>query len=295
MTECAAAWDDLSAWGTTTRASFWIALEQPGPWGRDALSESRLDPDVGRRLTEAAQAAGGRVLLIRQPGRHADLDTDCPRQVYVAGGLAGRPWLLAGLVEDPAQLLDLPFERLADGEPVEVPGFEPSEPVLLVCTNAKRDRCCALRGLPLALQLAERGFATWECSHTGGHRFAPTGIVLPLGQMLARLTPELGEAVLDAAASGELAVGTLSEAHDRGISHLPPAEAAAQSWVRATEGITQVGVLVSTASEGRVSVQHVDGRSWELDVEQRIGADLPDSCGKAPKPSVTWQVRPAAS
>ena len=55
----------------------------------------------------------------------------------------------------------------------ERPGFgeEVTEPVYLVCTNGRHDRCCATYGRPaLALQ-ASHGDLTWESSH-GGDRFA---------------------------------------------------------------------------------------------------------------------------
>ena len=53
-TACSTQWDALPAWGTATQARFWVAVEQSGPWGRDALTESHLDPDLGARLGAAA-------------------------------------------------------------------------------------------------------------------------------------------------------------------------------------------------------------------------------------------------
>ena len=101
--ECSTAWDGLPAWGTAAQASFWVALEQPGPWGRDALTESHLDVAVGNALAGAASGSGGRVLLIRRPGHHADAHVPGPRRVFIAGGLASTPWLLAADVMDPAE------------------------------------------------------------------------------------------------------------------------------------------------------------------------------------------------
>ncbi len=289
--ECSTAWDGLSAWGTAARAAFWVALEQPGPWGREALTESHLDPALGAALQGAATEAGGRVLLIRGPGAHADTHEVRRRRVFIAGGLAGTPWLLSGDLDDPATLLDLPWDVLAGTEVPDLEGFVLSAPVLLVCTNAKRDRCCALRGRPIATELAASGLEVWECSHTGGHRFAPTGVVLPLGQVVGRLDLDLARQVLDAAASGRFAVGTLNETHDRGVSHLAPRQQAAVSWVRAHEGETDPVALVVVGDDGAtVTVQHADGRVWELAVEPVTGEDLPDSCGKPAKPSATWRV-----
>lgn len=291
--ECSTAYDGVSAWGTAAQASWWIAVEQPGPWGREALTQSHLNPELGTALEAAAADAGGRILLIRGPGQHADTHELRSRRVYIAGGLAGAPWLVTGQVDDPSVLTDLPFHELAGSTPPEADWLTASDPVLLVCTNAKRDRCCALRGRPIAQTLAEEGYHVWECSHTGGHRFAPTGVLLPWGQVLARFTPSLGRAVLDAAASGQFAIGTLNERHDRGISHVPPPAQAALSWVRANSGEADPSALAIVGGDtGIITVQHADGRVWDLLVEQTPGAALPDSCGKPAKPSATWTVRP---
>ena len=98
--ECSTGWDGLSSYGSAATASFWVAIEQPGPWGRDALTESHLDPDLGAGLAAESSAAGGRVLLIRRAGPHADRFQS--RRVFVAGGLAGGGWLLSGAVLNPA-------------------------------------------------------------------------------------------------------------------------------------------------------------------------------------------------
>jgi hypothetical protein len=56
---------------------------------------------------------------------------------------------------------------------------------VLVCSHGTRDSCCGRRGAQLAVQLAAAaplGTATlWRTSHMGGHRFAPTFLVLPEG------------------------------------------------------------------------------------------------------------------
>ena len=167
---CSSAWNALSAWGTATRAGFWVALEQPGPWGRDALTQSHLDRALGARLNASSAGAGGRVLLIRAPGAHSDRTGTAKRRVFVAGALAGRPWLLSGHVEDPAELEALPWHALstssADAVLASLPWLRPTgEPVLLLCTNSKLDVCCALQGRPVAHAVAlQRPGQVWECS-----------------------------------------------------------------------------------------------------------------------------------
>ncbi len=66
------------------------------------------------------------------------------------------------------------------------------DPLALVCTNGKRDRCCALLGRPLAAELASSGVeGVWEVTHLGGHRFSPPCSCCPTATRTAgrRRTP----------------------------------------------------------------------------------------------------------
>ncbi len=284
MTLCSQLWgaDGLSAYGTAPAARFWVALEQNGPWGRDALTQSHLDPELGRALVAACERHGGRPLLIRNPGPHADKRLRGVRRVFVSSAV-GTPWLVTGVIADPGQLLELPFDRL-DGGPDAVLAAAPwlhrtDLPVLLVCANGKRDACCALRGRELATALAAtHPRQVWECSHTGGHRFAPTGVLLPFGRALARLTLGLAAEVLAAAQRGELAASVLGPRHDRGLSHLAAPEAVAESVLR--QHLGDVGVPPQPAPVGTRVV-----------VERSERPPLPESCGKGPVPVHVWAGR----
>jgi hypothetical protein len=72
---------------------------------------------------------------------------------------------------------------------------------ILVCTHGRRDACCGSKGTELALQLAASahpaGVHRWRTSHTGGHRFAPTFLVLPEGTGWAFADPILVHDVLE--------------------------------------------------------------------------------------------------
>jgi len=301
---CSMVWDNAraSALGTASAATFWVALEQSGPWGREAATQSHLDPDVGMALDRSCQDAGGRLMLIRRPGAHSDLHQGHPQRAYLAGGLADRPWLLEADLDDPALLLRLPWGALGRGDMDAVqevlPEFDESlAPVLMVCANSKRDVCCAVRGRPVALESSsQRPGRVWECSHTGGHRFAPTGVLLPHGQTLARLSPASAVAAVDAAARDELPAELMGTAYDRGRSHLSPPAQAAESVVR--DQIKESRLLVlSTAAvhSGRDNtwecrVSHVDGRSWDVvAVRASGGEERPESCGKRAVPTWTWE------
>jgi hypothetical protein len=166
-----------------------------------------------------------------------------------------------------------------------------------VCTNAKRDVCCAVRGRPVALgAAAERPGRVWECSHTGGHRFAPTGVLLPHGQTLARLDAARAVEVVDRAAQGELPLGAIGSAYDRGRSPLEPAGQVAESFVRTELGETGLTALATGLEPVGddtwvATVRHRDGRRWQVDVRRVEGEpELPASCGKAAGPTVTWNL-----
>lgn len=303
---CSATSESLreSAFGSAATALAWVCLEQGGPWGRVAAIESHLPADLGRALDGAAARAGGRFVLIRTPGRHAD-DHDGAherRTLLLASADPGRPLLLRGTVDDPAALVDLDVAALVVGDVAAVRASLPDvalsaqdEPALLVCTNGRRDLCCAVRGRPVALEVAtRRPGQVWETTHTGGHRFSPTGVLLPSGQTLGRFDPELAVDALDAAARGELPRALHGATHDRGLSGLEPAVRAAVSAVREAVGEPALAALGGTArglgnDRWLVEVRHRDGRSWSVRTERRVlGPDRPESCVKPAVPQVVW-------
>lgn len=148
MSKCATASRDLDEplAGTAATARTWLLLEQPGPWGAKALTSSHLDPEVGRALEAAAEGTGVRVALIRRPGRHADSHPSARRRVYVTHTVPGNTWLRGHVTDRPEELLDLDFTALGAGDHGGFGTPHTGSPLALVCTNGKRDRCCALLG-----------------------------------------------------------------------------------------------------------------------------------------------------
>jgi hypothetical protein len=277
---CSVTWQqaDVPAWGTAAHADVVVAIEQNGPWGRSAATQSHLDPDLGARLDAHIRALGGRLLLVRRPGRHAGGDERPVRRCFVARtGPSG--WMVTTDLPDPATLLELTAETVRDDEAAAqaIGGSIGTAPVLLVCTNGRRDACCAVRGRPLAhAAAAVHPEQVWEVTHTGGHRFAPTAILLPWGRMLARLHPALADQVLAEARHGRLALETLGPRHDRGGMHLTPHEQAAEAFLREAWGAVELTTALPPM-----------GAQVRVDVVS--GPPLPVSCGREPEPS-TWFV-----
>lgn len=216
---------------TASTARSWVLLEQPGPWGVQALGDSRLPEGLGARLAEQAADLGLRVLLIRRPGRGA---SSLQRHCFLASTVPGRAWVEHTRLDRPADVLDLDLAALARGER---PGLDPvPDPLFLVCTHGRHDPCCAERGRPVALALAESfPTGTWESSHLGGDRFAANLLCFPDGLYFGRLSPSGAREAAAAYAGGELDLE-----HYRGRSAYPFPVQAAETFLRVETGRTGV-------------------------------------------------------
>ncbi len=280
--------------GSAPLAVAWVALEQNGPWGPKAFTDSHLDPDVGRKLEALAAEHQVRPCLIRSPGRHADKPTagPHPRRVLVAFTRPGATWLLHGLVDDPADVLGLDWPGLQEGDLERVrrslPTLEPTRQAhLLVCTNGTRDVCCATKGRPVAQGVCEAfPDRVWEVTHTSGHRFAPTAALLPAGTLHGRLAVADAVELVHAADRGETVL-----AGSRGRSTWHPPAQVAELAVRETTGELSLDVLHVSGHEATgehawvTDIGHVDGRTWRVVTESRESdVQRAESCGKALKP-----------
>lgn len=270
----------MSATAATART--WLLIEQPGPWGPKALTGSRLDPAVGRALDRAAGGTGVRVALIRRPGRHADLHTAARHHVYLAHTAPGDSWIRTDTLADPGELAELDFAALGAGSHGGFGAAHAGPPLALVCTNGRRDRCCAVHGRPLAAELAASGDAdAWEVTHLGGHRFSPTMLVLPYGYAYGRVDGTLAKDVVEGARTGRVVLDRC-----RGRSAWDRPGQAADLAVRALTGVDLEGALTirrSAADPGgagwSVLAAHADGRTWQVTVTQTAAQPpRPESC-----------------
>jgi hypothetical protein len=242
------------------RYSRFLLLEVPGPWGRDALADSRLDPVAARQLAEQAKRAATRIVLIRRPGRQA----------------AGPPFAWARASTEPAAerihwgSWQQPADLVALDLSADVPPVSGPQRVALVCTNAKRDQCCAVA------VAAAAPWDTWECSHLGGHRFAATALLLPSGEMFGRLDADSAIEVLRRFDDGEIALP-----HHRGRCGDPAMVQAALHAAAVRLGERRPGTMRSARWQniagnrdgdypGKEAAERAD--IWEVDV---VHADQP--------------------
>lgn len=322
-------YDDEALGGTAGRATAWLALEHVGHWGRDVLDGSALGEELSAALKEAVDRAKLKFLLIHQPGEqrralHGEphAEGNLTHRVFYAISTPGEERLYSFSVSTPEQLLDLPLDN--PEELIQATGAELMDsPLILVCTHSKRDRCCALRGRPIAAHLADvlPPGATWECSHTGGHRFAPVGIVLPTGYTYGRLSePSAMVAYLSLAGRSVPSLHGL-----RGRSTDTPAEQAADVAVRLElekkgEEVTSDGLVsretsvqealdaLNAASTNPAAgpspelsaenptleaalTSHTDGRTWVAFFERVTLEPRPNSCGKGPSDAFSRELR----
>ena len=322
-------YDDEALGGTAGRATAWLALEHVGQWGRDVLDGSALGEELSAALGEAVSRAGLKFLLIRQPGREGRVLHGAPdasgtptHRVLYALCTPGEERLYSFSVSAPEQLLNLPLDN--PEALIQATGAELMDsPAILVCTHAKRDRCCALRGRPIAAHLADilPGNAVWECSHTGGHRFAPVGIMLPTGYTYGRLSePSALAAYLS------LAGRDIPSLHGlRGRSTDTPVEQAAEVAVRlelekkgeevtsgglvsretsvqeALDALNAADINPATGPSPELSTENPtleaarvtlhDGRAWVTFFERVTLEPRPNSCGKGPANAFSRELR----
>jgi hypothetical protein len=210
---------------TASPAQRWLLIEQPGPWGREALAESRFDPSVAPLLAKRSRAENVRLLLVRRPG---DRLADSGRRWAYADSRPGHEGLWWSVRSADADLLEAPWDGSV--------GKQASGPTYLVCTHGGHDACCALRGRPLARALPAPGPAdVWECSHLGGDRFAANVLVLPHGFYYGQVPGNGAELVA---------------AHERGCVALP--------WLRGRAGVPAPGQAAQHHAREKLGLLGID-------------------------------------
>jgi hypothetical protein len=179
--------------GTAPTDTEMLLVECPGPWGRDAVTDNRLPDEVRAHLSSLDL----KVFLLRRYDGSAGTGTHVFHARATASGFDVRGTVL----DRPEDLLDLDLDLTAGAGALTAY----DAPLWLVCTNGKRDRCCAELGRPVAGLLAQQWpEGTWETTHLGGHRFSGTLMALPSGITLGRLDISTATAACEAVARGEV-------------------------------------------------------------------------------------------
>ena len=258
--------------GTAGSYRGFCCVEWPLPWPRDMADV----PELG---TLAAEVAGRGIRLqglVPVPGatRARVLLYERPHLGFVA--------YLGSEVEcAPADVVAAAHALLDGRAGSRVPSGTTE---VLICGHGRRDVCCGSRGVALAAGLdglLGPDVRVWRTSHTGGHRFAATGIVLPEGTLWAWLDRDLLARIV-----GRRGPATEVLAFYRGCAGL--GSPAVQALERAV--LAHVGWEVldcerrGTDVDGgrtRLDVRWPDGtaRAWEGQVEVGRVLPVPD-CGE---------------
>jgi hypothetical protein len=205
--------------GSAPPARGWLLFECPGRWPVKAtrIFGDELGPEIDRRTL----AVEVRPMLVRRPGRAVPGTplswwyVDSVHRTWVRGHWATN--------DDVRAALDLIDIRRAEARE----RMEPAEPMALVCTHSKHDVCCAVRGRPIAAELARRWpDLVWECSHLGGDRFAGNVAMLPDSVFYGGLDTDAAHTLVEAHLAGEVdlehfrGTGTLTAAAQAAVLEL---------------------------------------------------------------------------
>lgn len=265
---------------------YFLVLSYAGLWAPDALPGSTLPEPVKARLAAAMGAIPRtRVQLVKHAGE-ATRPT-----LFVARAEAGSERLVRFELASYEDLLALDLEAVLAGRSVGG-GEVVSEPLVLVCTHGKRDRCCALHGTKLYETLhGLAGGSVWQSSHLAGHRFAPIVVTLPEAYCFGRITVDEAPRFLEALREGRF--------HDlsrlRGRAGLDEPLQAAEVLFRQREGldrIADVRVLGGEATpEGMRATLATPAGERVVNVRKRPLPGLrPVSCGDEPTPAFAFEL-----
>ena len=275
--------------GSAAEFSSFLLLEHREPWTATAADDAvgRLDPAVGAAVVASPRL---RAFAIRKV--HPRLAGSQPV------GYGGRTGPNAGLIGWPG-MPDVDAVRfLTDDAPKDTLGrmhsdLRQHDLLFAVCTNGRRDRCCAIVGRGIAVDLhAEFGDQVVEISHLGGHRYAGTMLVLPWGYAYGFLDPAAARTVAAAAVAGLVHPEGL-----RGRADLPPAEQAADVLLRrelGPAGLDAVRVVGAAAGGGpshRVSAE-VLGVRVDVLMHREAGPTISETlCGGKPFGTGRWSMQ----
>ncbi len=245
---------------TASRIDNWILVEYRGVWSPDPLAGSAFSDAVKAHLrAQLAARPRSRLLFIRRPERRRE-----PGPVCFFGSTPERGAQFFRFdLESPEDLLQVDFSG----------GTRVEDPLFMVCTHGKRDRCCARYGRPLydALrdQVAEESL--WQATHVGGDRFAGNLVVFPQGLYFGRVGRAEAWPLVDDLLAGRLYL----DCYRGRCCYSFPVQAADEAIRRETgmTGIDDVALAsVASVHEDAWRVELVaGGEKYELDVVAELG------------------------
>jgi len=228
-------------YGTAVHATIWFLLEMNQAWTANAIQDNRLSPAVNEWLSTQVEAGEKRRIQFL---RHSSGFRNHGISFFVADVREKSPFIYRFKLNRYQDLFDLDVEAILNEDDRYGKNLY-LDPLFLVCTNGKRDRCCARFGAAFYRELVcEVGPAAWQTTHLGGHRFAATALVLPYGVSYGRLTQEDVESIVKAQKSGEFSLERL-----RGRTCYEPVIQTAEYFLRSETGQLQLASFRYISSE----------------------------------------------
>lgn len=269
---------NLSLTASATRGDLWFLLEYAGRFESKAFEQSTI-PDEVKQYLKNVQIPGlkTRILLIRQTdSRHRT-----GLNFFIGHTDPQKPTLYQYQLETYRDLLELDLARIVKDGPGDSTALR-SEPLYLVCTNGRRDLCCARYGPAIykAMQ-AMVGDAVWQSSHIGGHNKAPNTLFFPYGVESGYTNPAVIGSLLR-----DFQQNRLNLEYYRGrVCFDPPVQAAEHFWRQETgildlPGMQLVSVESLAENEWLVVVQGSDGSDRrQLHIQRRDSElQIPNTC-----------------
>ena len=267
--------------GTAGSYRGYVLVEWPLPWPRDVGEVGELQP-----LVAVLRDSGLRLQAVCGPGGRDELSRIVVYRQPIDDGWSWRATGVERLVPL-SNLVQEAIDLVATNDGRATPGTD-----VLICGHGRRDVCCGSKGIQLVNHLQAGGalgsdVRLWRTSHLGGHRFAPTAVILPDATLWAFLDERSLAAIVQR--NGDLRAAC---AGYRGCSALP--SAAAQAVERAV--LLELGWSLfdchrraAQVAPGRLrfDVRGADGEisTWHAIVSD--GRHLPvPQCGESPDAAI---------
>lgn len=245
--------------GTAPRTDYWILIEYNQPLGAKALQESTL-PEISKEylLGCIAELPNSRLLLIKKQSAMQEGSV----QLFLSRSLAQDPTMLQLTLDSYEDILTVPIVSLLTS-PTEEDNIIEFPPLYLVCTNGKRDLCCARWGIPVLNSFQQATDTNvWQTSHVGGHRFAPNVISLPYGIYYGRVTPESVNEIIASDQNKEINL-----IHLRGRACLPAPAQAAEYFLRRESGQLRINYY------SMISISEGEANTWGVVFQPQQSGD----------------------
>jgi len=240
---------DERAYGTASVGGVWLLLEYTREWKPRAFEDSALPPEVKNRLHSILRGIPhSRLLFVKQQRR-----AENGQSFFVVRAREQGAFVVRFALESYEELSRINVAAVARGRALEG-GTRTFEPLFLVCTHGRRDKCCAKFGFPLYKSLRERaGEQVWQSSHVGGDRFAANLVCFPDGLFYAHVTEDAGRRILEEHAAHRLYLDKY-----RGRSCYSYPVQAAEFFVRRESGLRGLDELRN------LSYERLGERSWRV-------------------------------